>query len=223
MCNALPSVAPAASVLLNAARLSWVAGLILCVLTQTGPGHAADTPPRSAAELMDVVMWQREPIGGPFQLTDHTGKHRRDSDFRGQLMLVYFGFTYCPNVCPIDLQQIGEAMRILGPAAAEVAALFITLDPERDTVNLLRQYAPAFHPQIVGLTGSVQAIWQTADAYKVYYAKVAVAGAARYTIDHSSFIYLMGRDGKYLGFMPPSTPAARIAAIIRPHLLTPRR
>ena len=225
LASILATVAQATRALLRAVLLRSVAGLIFCVLFSALSGHsdAADTSPRSAAELMDVVMWQREPIGGPFELTDHSGKLRRDTDFRGKVMLVYFGFTYCPNVCPIDLQQIGEALRLLGPDAAEVAVLFITLDPERDTGNLLTQYAAAFHPQIVGLTGSVQAIRQTADAYKVYYAKVELSGGARYTIDHSSFIYLMGRDGKYLGFLPPSTPAARIAAIVRSHLLASRR
>ena len=179
---------------------------------------AADKPGRSAAELMDVVMWHREPVGGPFRLTDTTGKTRRDTDFRGKLMLVYFGYMFCPDVCPTDLQQIGLAMDKLGAAGSEVTPMFITLDPERDTRELLAQYVAAFHPQIVGLTGSVNAVRQAARTYKVYYAKVAVKGRSRYTIDHSSFIYLMGRDGKYIGFLPPSTSADRMVELLRPHL-----
>ena len=182
------------------------------------PATAADKSARSAADLMDAVMWHREPIGGPFRLTDHTGRARRDSDFRGKLMLVYFGFTFCPDICPTDLQQIALALRKLGLAANEVAPLFITLDPERDTPRLLAQYVAAFHPQIVGLTGEIKAVHSAAEAWKVYHAKVANNGASRYTIDHSSFIYLMGRDGKYLGFIPPSTSADRIAEALRQHL-----
>ena len=135
-------------------------------------------------------------------------------------MLVYFGFTFCPDICPTDLQQIARALRLLGPAAADVAPLFITLDPQRDSVKLLAQYVPAFHPQIIGLTGSPRAIAQAAEAYRVYHAKVANNGLSGYTIDHSSFIYLMGRDGKYLGFIPPSTSAERIAEALRAHLGT---
>jgi protein SCO1/2 len=192
--------------------------MALGALLGTPLSGAADRSERSAAELMDVVMWNREPVGGPFRLTDHAGRVRRDMDFRGKLMLVYFGFTFCPDICPTDLQQIGLALKKLGPAAAEVAPLFITLDPQRDTVKLLAHYVPAFHPQIIGLTGDIKAVHQAAKAYKVYHARVANDGASRYTIDHSSFIYLMGRDGKYLGFIPPGTSAERIAEALRPHL-----
>jgi cytochrome oxidase Cu insertion factor (SCO1/SenC/PrrC family) len=200
-------------------------GAVLAVAAwlATSAGLAADKSERSAAQLMDVVMWDREPVGGPFRLTDATGKLRRDTDFRGKIMLVYFGFTFCPDICPTDLQQIGAAMDKLGPAANDVVPIFITLDPQRDTKKLLAQYVPAFHPSIVGLTGSDEAIRQAAQAYKVYYKKVAVSGAMRYTIDHSSFIYLMGRDGKYIGFMPPSTTAERMVEMIQPYLVVKSR
>lgn len=207
-------------------RSTWgkVLRLGLCLsLAGAGVVSAGDAPGRSAAELMDVVMWNREPIGGPFSLIDHTGKPRRDTDFRGKLMLVYFGYTLCPDVCPTDLQQIGLALEQLGAQAKEVAPIFITLDPERDTRELLSNYVPSFHAQLVGLTGSADAIREAARAYKVYYAKVPVAGWSRYTVDHSSFIYLMGRDGKYLGFLPPGTTAPRIAATLKPYLGVPRR
>ena len=176
------------------------------------------TSSRSAAELMDVVMWNREPIGGPFALTDTQGRLRRDSEFRGRVILVYFGFTTCPSICPTDLLEIGQALRQLGPSSSQVAPLFITLDPERDTRQLLRAYVPAFHPRLIGLTGAPVEIHRVAEAFKVYHAKVPVAGAMGYTIDHSAYIYIVGRDGRYAGFLPPGSNAERIAAALQPLL-----
>lgn len=194
-----------------------IAALLFCLWVATPA--SAQSSSRSAAELMDAVMWNREPIGGAFALKDQTGKTRSDTDFRGQLMLVYFGFTYCPDICPTDLQQIGLAMNQLGADAKNVQPLFITLDPERDTVEHLAQYVPLFHPKLLGLTGSVDAIKQAADAYRVYYKRVATGTRPDdYTVDHSAFIYLIGRDGKYLGFFPPGTDAAKMVEMIRPHL-----
>lgn len=196
-----------------------IAQLGLCLLAFiNSSGYAQDRSERSAAELMDVVMWNREPIGGHFRLTDHTGKIRSDKDFLGQIMLVYFGYTFCPDVCPTDLQQIGQAMTLLGESSNGVTPIFITLDPDRDTRELLSHYVPSFHPKIVGLTGKTNDIQALARAYKVYYAKVPVSGWARYTIDHSSYIYIMDRKGKYLGFFPPGTSAHRIASYLTPHL-----
>jgi protein SCO1/2 len=180
------------------------------------PSYGQSPPDRSAAELMDAVMWNREPIGGPFALTDHTGKPRTDADFRGKLMLVYFGFTYCPDVCPIDLQQMGLAVDQLGVAGEAVQPIFVTVDPERDTPEHLAEYVPYFHARFVGLTGGAEAIRQAARQYRVYYAKVPTADS--YTVDHSAFIYLMDRNGKYLGFFPPGTSAERMNEIIRPYL-----
>lgn len=172
-------------------------------------------PRRSAAETMDILMWAREPVGGPFALIDHTGTARTEQDFRGKLLLVYFGFTYCPDVCPADLQNIGLALDQLGAAGDRVQPLFVTLDPERDTPAHLADYVPAFHPRLIGLTGDDAAIRAAADAYKVYYAKVTNEGSNDYTVDHTAFIYLMGPDGKYLGFFPPGTGAERIAEMLR--------
>jgi protein SCO1/2 len=183
-----------------------------------GLSSARAEPQRSAAEIMDILMWGREPVGGPFALTDHAGKPRTDADFRGKLMLVYFGFTYCPDVCPADLQSIGVALDRLGPAGDAVQPLFITVDPERDTAAHLKDYVALFHPRLIGLTGDAAAIRQAADAYKVYYAKVPNARGDDYTVDHTAFIYLMGGDGQYLGFFPPGTPPERIAEVIKPRL-----
>jgi len=169
---------------------------------------------RSAAELMDVVMWKREPIGGPFALIDQTGTRRTDADFRGKLMLVYFGFTYCPDVCPTDLLQMTLALDQLGAAGEAVQPIFITVDPERDTPAHLKEYMSLFHPRFVGLTGEAAAIREAARAYRAYYAKVALVNGD-YTLDHSAFIYLMDRNGEYLDFFPPGTSAELIASALR--------
>lgn len=191
--------------------------LAALMLAGIAPLAAQIQSSRSAAELMDAVMWNREPIGGPFALIDHSGKPRTNEDFRGKVMLVYFGFTYCPDVCPTDLQNIGLALDMLGDAAERVQPLFITVDPERDTVEHLRDYVPMFHPRLIGLTGNAAAIHAAAAAYRAYYAKVPLKGDD-YTVDHSSFIYVVGADGQYLGFFPPGTPPDRIAESIRPRL-----
>jgi protein SCO1/2 len=196
----------------------WIlrAGLVLSIATGATLPVFAQAPERSAAELMDAVMWNREPIGGPFALTDQNGKLRTEADFRGKLMLVYFGFTYCPDICPTDLQAMGLAMDQLGAAGDVVQPVFITVDPERDTPEHLAEYMPYFHPRFVGLTGDADAIKRAAREYKVYYAKAPTADG--YTVDHSAFIYLMDRGGKYLGFFPPGTPAERMVKAIQPYL-----
>jgi len=194
------------------------AALMLLALGGVTTSSLAQAPERSAAELMDAVMWNREPIGGPFALTDQNGVRRTDADFRGKLMLVYFGFTYCPDICPTDLQQMALAVDQLGPAGETVQPVFITVDPERDTVEHLKDYMALFHPRFVGLTGDAAAIRQAARAYRVYYEKVERGDKADYTLDHSVFIYLMDRDGRYLGFFPPGTSAERLAETMRSHL-----
>jgi cytochrome oxidase Cu insertion factor (SCO1/SenC/PrrC family) len=198
------------------------AALMLLAHSGVATSSLAHPPERSAAELMDAVMWNREPIGGPFALIDQNGMRRTNADFRGKLMLVYFGFTYCPDVCPTDLLQMALAMDQLGQAGEMVQPVFITVDPERDTAEHLRGYMSLFHPRFVGLTGDAIAIQAAAGAYRVYYKKVERDDSSDYTVDHSAFIYLMGRDGEYLGFFPPGTSAERLAETIRP-LLTANR
>ena len=194
------------------------AALMLLALGSVATSSLAQAPERSAAELMDAVMWNREPIGGPFALTDHNGTRLTDADFRGKLMLVYFGFTFCPDICPTDLQQMALAVDQLGPAGETVQPVFITVDPARDTVEHLKDYMALFHPRFVGLTGDAAAIRQAARAYRVYYEKVEREDKSDYTLDHSVFIYLIDRDGRYLGFFPPGTSAERLAETMRSHL-----
>jgi protein SCO1/2 len=175
-------------------------------------------PERSAAELMDVVMWGREPIGGAFTLVDHNGQRRTDADFRGKLLLVYFGFTACSDACPTDLQAIAGAVDTLGRMGEAVQPLFITINPELDTPEQLKSYVALFHPRMIGLTGSRTQIRDVAGVYKVYFAKTNPRIRSDPNVDHSSVVYLVGSDGKYIGFFPPGTPADRIAAVLRRQL-----
>ncbi|WP_244646035.1 SCO family protein [Bradyrhizobium campsiandrae] len=166
---------------------------------------------------MDDLMYGRGQIGGPFSLVDHTGKSRDDREFRGKLLIVYFGYTFCPDVCPGDLQAITLALDQLGSLASEVQPIFITIDPERDD-KVLAQYVSAFHPSLIGLTGTPDQIREVANSYKAFYTKVRDERTGDYAIDHAGVIYLMGRDGKYLGFMPPQTAPDRLAEVLRTHL-----
>ena len=136
-------------------------------------------------------------IGGSFALTDTEGKRRSDAEFRGKHMLVFFGFTNCPDFCPTALVTISQALEKLGPKAEKLAPLFITVDPERDTPAQLKNYAQNFDKRIVMLTGSAEDIAAVAKAYRVYYAKRPLE-KGEYTMDHSAYIYLLGPDGKYL-------------------------
>jgi cytochrome oxidase Cu insertion factor (SCO1/SenC/PrrC family) len=178
---------------------------------------AADEQP-SAAQLMDDLMWNRGPIGGPFTLTDQTGKIRRDDEFRGKLMIVYFGYTSCPDVCPTDLMAISQAIDALGADGEKIQPVFITLDPERDTQAQLADYVAAFHPRLIGLTGTPEQIRAVALSYKAYYAKVKDERGTDYSIDHTGVVYLIGRDGHYLGFMPPQTSPDRLIDVLRKQL-----
>ena len=191
--------------------------MLLGLLGMAGAARGETPSRRSAAELMDVLMWNREPVGGPFALTDQAGRPRTEADFRGRLLLVTFGYTACPDVCPTELMEIGRALTLLGPEADAVQPIFITLDPEHDTAGLLAEYLPNFHPRLVGLTGSEAAVRRAADAYKVYYESSPRPGGGR-AVEHSAFTYLMDRSGAYLGFFPPGTAAERMVTILRPHL-----
>ena len=194
-------------------RAACIAGAVLASVA-VALAHAQPATTRSATELMDVLMWNREPVGGPFRLVDHTGTPRSDADFHGKLVLLYFGFTYCPDLCPTDLATIGVLVEKLGKTGESLQPLFVTLDPERDTAERLASYVTFFHPRLIGLTGDEASIAQAASAYKVYYAKVPTEHS--YTVDHSGYVYLLDRAGRYLGFFPPGTPPDQMADVIRP-------
>ncbi len=153
-------------------------------------------------------------IGGPFELTGAGGKPVRDTDFRGRLMLVFFGYTHCPDVCPTELQTMTDALAKLGPSAKGVASIFISVDPQRDTPDVMSAYTKLFGQDIVGLTGTREQVAHAAKAYRVYYRAAKGESADTYPVDHSAFIYLMGRDGRYLTHFAFNTPPDAMAATI---------
>ena len=154
-------------------------------------------------------------IGGPFSLTNQDGKRVTEQDYRGKYMLVAFGYTTCPDVCPAELQAMANAMDVLGAKAEQVNPVFITIDPERDTVERVSDYVKNFHVRFTGLTGSPDEIKQAARAYRVYYAKAEEKGSATgYLMDHSAFIYLMNPQGEYVSHFAYGTAPEKMAASI---------
>jgi protein SCO1/2 len=157
-------------------------------------------------------------VGGPFTLTDQFGKTRTDADFRGKFLLVFFGYTYCPDFCPNELNTMSDAMSLLGADAAKVQPVFITIDPARDTVEQMRLYAESFDPRLLALTGTPDQIAVVAKAYRVYYAKAQGASGDDYLMDHSTFVYLMGPEGTYVTHFRYGMSAQDMAAGIRKYL-----
>jgi len=158
-------------------------------------------------------------IGGPFTLIDQHGKTVTDRDFRGRYMLVFFGFTHCPDICPAELQVMSASLEALGPEGEEVVPIFITLDPERDTPEAIADYLKNFGSRFVGLTGSPEAIAEAAKAYRVAYSKFQEDEASNdYTIDHSALVYLMGKDGEFLTHFDYGTPAEKMAETLRRYI-----
>lgn len=158
-------------------------------------------------------------IGGPFALIDQTGKAVTDRDFRGKYMLVFFGFTHCPDICPAELQVMAASLDELGAKADEVVPVFITLDPERDTQAVMADYVKNFGPRFVGLTGSPEAIAAAAKAYRISYSKFQEDKTkSDYSIDHSALVYLMGKDGEYVTHLPYGTPAAKMTETLRRYI-----
>ena len=166
---------------------AFLAGLVLCfavVLLVTGRGS---TPMIAASSA----------IGGSFRLTDQNGKTITDQDLKGRPFLVFFGFTHCPEVCPTALFDISEILGKLGPDAEKVNALFVTVDPERDTPETLKEYLSSFNPRLIGVGGDADALAAVAKAYRVYYKKVPTKDGD-YTIDHTAIVYLMDKNGQFV-------------------------
>jgi protein SCO1/2 len=136
-------------------------------------------------------------VGGPFNLVDQNSKPITDKDMKGHPFLVFFGFTHCPDVCPTTLFDVSEIFRALGPEAKDVRALFITVDPERDTPAVLKDYLSSFDPRVIGVTGDSTAIAAVEKTYRVYAKKVPLDGGG-YTMDHTAIVYLMGKDGRFV-------------------------
>ena len=198
----------AAGIIAFAAAVAWLA--------------AREPPPADrradAARLMNELMSGTVPVGGPFVLSDPAGRRVALADFRGKLVLLYFGYVTCPDVCPTDLAIIAQTLRDLGDAGDQVQPVFVTLDPERDTPAVLREYAPAFHPRLVALTGTESDIRNVATAYKVFFEKVPMPGTKTYLIDHTAYTFLLDREGRFVSLFPPGTPPGRMVTLLREQL-----
>jgi len=166
---------------------------------------------------MNELMAGKSAVGGPFALRDASGRMRSLDEFRGRLVLLYFGFTQCPDVCPTDLAALGAALRLLGDAAAQVQPVFITLDPARDRPGMLGEYVAAFHPALIALRGSEAETRRIARSYKLFYEKVA-DGKGGYAIDHAALTFLLDRNGRYVAFFPPGTRPERMATMLQESL-----
>jgi protein SCO1/2 len=183
-------------------------GAALLLLTRGAPAPQVETSGKAL-------------IGGPFSLVDQTGKTVTDKDFRGRYMLVFFGFTHCPDVCPAELQVMADALGQLGPKASKIVPVFISLDPERDRPEAVGAYVKNFGPNFVGLTGSPEAIAAAAKAYRVSFSKFEYKdsnGQSGYSIDHSTLLYLMDKNGEYITHFSYGTPAAKMAETLRRYL-----
>jgi protein SCO1/2 len=190
-------------ILISAAAL---AGLVLCVsLGLLASGLLSPSgAPRTAA------------IGGPFRLTDQNGRMVTEQDLKGAPFLVFFGFTHCPEVCPTTLFEVSEILRKLGPDADRVRAVFITIDPDRDTSAALKDYLSSFDPRMLGLTGDPAEIAAVAKAYRVYYKKVPLE--QDYTMDHTTIVYLMDKEGRFVSPFNLKRTTEAAAADLRRYL-----
>ena len=192
-------------------RLTTVA--LAALILGAGLAYTIRTP---AIPPSPTVTTGKALIGGPFSLIDQTGQRVTDRDFRGRYMLIYFGYTFCPDVCPASLQVISAALDQLGPDAGKITPVFITLDPARDTPAKLAEYIKSFHPRLVGLTGSPAEVADAVKAYRVYAKKVpGESNPADYTMDHSSIVFLMGPDGNLVTFAPDTTKVDSLVAQLR--------
>jgi protein SCO1 len=184
---------------------AFFAGLVVCfgaVLIVTGRVSAP-------------VAQQVAAIGGPFKLVDQNGKTVSDQDLKGRPFLVFFGFTHCPDICPTTLFEVSEVLRALGPDADRTRALFITVDPERDTPGVIKDYLSSFDTHLSGLTGDPATIAAVAKSYRVYFKKVPLDQGG-YTMDHTAIVYLMDKDGRFVSpFSLKRTPDAAAADLRR--------
>jgi protein SCO1 len=187
-----------------------VAGLIIG--TALGTLALRSTGPTSEDR---VQVTGKSLVGGPFSLVDQTGKRVTDKDYRGKYMLVFFGYTNCPDICPAGLQVMSAALEKIGQRGDDIIPLFITVDPERDTPQKLAAYVKNFSPRLIGLTGSPSDVAAAAKAYRVFYQKVPDENdPTHYSVDHSSIFYLMGKDGSLLAPIPAANDVTQLTQAI---------
>lgn len=167
------------------------------------------------ALILAVGAARAEPIGGPFSLTGPDGRTVSDSDFRGHWLLIYFGYTSCPDACPTDLQRMADALEALGDLAPQVQPIFITLDPARDTPAVLAEHVALFHPRLIGLSGTPAQIDEVAKRYRVRFIRNPPDQNGRYSVDHSTNIFLMTPAGQFAEWYKAAVPARTMAEAIR--------
>ena len=168
------------------------------------------TPPQEIQ-----LSQSRVDVGGDFTLIDQTGAIRTQADFAGRYMLIYFGFTYCPDVCPTTLIKMADVIDRLGDDSDSVNSIFISIDPERDKEEVIKDYVSAFHEEIIGLTGSEEQISNVAKDWGVYYQKEDIEGSDDYTVNHLDIIFLANANGEYVDFFPPKIQSALIVEKVR--------
>ncbi len=184
-------------------------GLALTFLwVKTGDQKLADVP----QQLIPVTQ---DTFAGPFTLTDTNGATATEKSWPDKYKLIYFGFTYCPAICPTELQKLAYALNTLGDKAAVIQPLFVTVDPERDNQAKMKEYVAMFHPNLVGLTGTPDEVKQALKSFKIYASKVQEPGMSDYTMDHSSFIYFIAPDGRLLRIYKSEDTAEVIATSVQ--------
>lgn len=188
------------------ARLLLLAGTVL-VGTWLGQLLWLALEPRLASPHPPIATLDGpSTIGSSYELVDHSGRIRTERSFLGKVQVVFFGFTHCPDVCPTGLDYVSAALDALSADAAGVQPLFVTVDPARDTPALLADYLTAFHPSLLGLSGSEAQVARAAAAFRVYYERTNVRGPDSYTMDHTAVIYVLGRDGQFAGTLDVHEP-----------------
>ena len=201
--------------------VALTSGLSASFLPNSARAQPQDPSRVDAARLMNELMTGSTPIGGPFLLSDQHGQRVGPAQWPGKVVLLYFGYTFCPDACPTDLKNIADAIDILGTNGSRVQPVFVTLDPQRDKPAEIGRYAQSFHPRFVALSGTEDEIRKVALAYKVFYEKVPVRGSDQYMIDHTSFTYALDVEGRYAGYFPPGTSGRRLAEQVKSMLAVP--
>jgi protein SCO1/2 len=219
--SAVTGVRRGAAFAARAARLFALAAWLAQASFAEAQAPDGPAPRVDAARLMNELMTGRVAIGTPFSLPNQEGRRVGPAEWRGQIVLLYFGYTYCPDACPTDLRNIAVAIEELGAAGPKVQPVFITLDPQRDTPSVIGRYAQGFHPRFEALGGTEEEVRRVASAYKVYFEKVPLTAGSGYVIDHTSFTYVLDTEGRYVGYFPPGTSGRRIAEFVKSVLARP--
>ncbi len=173
-------------------RFRLLSAALTAVMLLLAVAACSDAPEAPRFRLTDVTGAS---FGKALELTDHNGQRRTLADFRGKVVTVFFGFTHCPDVCPTTLGEMAAVMKELGTDAGRLQVLFVTVDPERDTADVLKRYVPAFHPSFLGLTGNAEDIARTAREFKIFYQKQKLPGGS-YSMDHSAGTYILDAEGR---------------------------